>query len=151
MMSDDFLRIIPYDPWCIPAVELRQAAVATLRRFVPDADTVEAIVSDTVQFIDPGGNFERVMCPRCQTEITDWCSDAMHEAYASAFADLSVTLPCCETRISLNDLEYDWPAGFARFVLEARSANNGGRLPSDQLAELQRLLECQLKQVLAHY
>ena len=112
---------------------------------------VEATVSDTVEFVDPGGNFERVLCPACNTEITRWWVGAMEAAYESRFENLMITLPCCGTSSSLNDLQYDWPAGFARFVLEVRNANIGGILPANEVAELEALLGCAVKQVLAHY
>jgi hypothetical protein len=50
----------------------------------------------------------------------------MDASYRSAFEDLAVRTPCCHTDTTLNELDYDWPAGFARFVLEAR---NPGRYP----------------------
>jgi len=37
--------------------------------------------------------------------------------------NLSVTTPCCGHSTTLNDLNYVWPPGFSRFVLEAMNPN----------------------------
>ncbi len=55
-------------------------------------------------------------------ELTD--CQAMDRAHDAQFGDLAVIVPCCEMRFSLDDLCYEWPAGFARFLLEARSPEN---------------------------
>ena len=47
----------------------------------------------------------------------------MNKASASQFNDLNVSVPCCGQSTSLNDLNYIWPAGFSRFVLEAMNPN----------------------------
>ena len=43
----------------------------------------------------------------------------MDRAYRSGFRQLAVILPCCGRSCSLNDSIYDWPMGFARYILEA--------------------------------
>jgi hypothetical protein len=101
----------------------------------------------TIQFIDPGGNFERVLCPTCASDITDWWTTAMDAAWQSSFADLSISVPCCGITTSLNDLQYEWPAGFARFTLAARNPNLERELSFKQLDELQEILGCRLRQV----
>lgn len=150
-MADDYLRILPQDPGCVPAPERQEAGRAALRRLVPNADQVEVTVSDEVRFVDAGVNFERVLCPLCVIDVTNWWGHAMDAACASRFEDLDATLPCCGTGMSLNDLVYEWPAGFARFVLEARNANIGGGLLANEVAEIGRALGCRVRQVVVHY
>ncbi len=73
----------------------------------------------------------------------------MTTAHETAFGALGVTTPCCTSQTTLNDLVYDWPAGFARFVLEARNPGVAGLLsPADQ-AILEAALGCPVRQVLA--
>ncbi|WP_404352368.1 hypothetical protein LG324_05455 [Phycicoccus jejuensis] len=63
-----------------------------------------------------------------------------------------VHLPCCGAHASLNDLDYDWPMGFARFeigVLNARRARY--ELDESELHEVGRLMGHPVRQVLAHY
>jgi hypothetical protein len=135
-MSDDFLRLIPTDPaWRPDDVALRRA-VRALRALVPDADAVHGEVHDGVVFVDPGGNFERVDCPACGAELTrNWWTRRLDRAArpgSGTFGDLAVTTPCCETRTTLNDLDYVWPAGFARAVVEARNPGRGWLTPEER-------------------
>ena len=57
---------------------------------------------------------------------------AMDQAYRFSFVDLAVSVPCCNAQLSLNDLRYEWPAGFARFILEAQSP--GAELTGERCA-----------------
>lgn len=43
----------------------------------------------------------------------------MSRASVSGFANLMIVMPCCDGVTSLNSLRYEWPAGFARFILQA--------------------------------
>ena len=56
----------------------------------------------------------------------------------------------CGTAVSLNDLRYEWPAGFAKFVLEAMNPNVMD-LPDEGFAELSRDLGTPLRKIWAHY
>ena len=135
----------------MPQPDAADEAVNTLRSWLPTADLVEADLSNNVQFIDQGGNFERVVCPACGTELpTAAWSDAMDDAFRTDFAQLDIRMPCCGADTSLNDLRYESPAGFARFVLEAR--NPGIRdLPTEQRARLEDILATPLRMIWAHY
>jgi len=81
-------------------------------------EDIRASVTEDVAFVDPGSNLERILCPKCGNVLSeDWWGQAMDRAYAETqFQNLDVTVPCCERRCSLNDLCYDGPAGFARFL-----------------------------------
>ena len=149
-MSDNWLRFIATDPHWVPNGPARDAAVGLLVHWLPDADEVTSNVSDHVEFIDQGANFERVACPACGIGLSDdWWSAAMDRASETDFEDLSVSTPCGHAT-SLNDLDYDWPAGFARFVIEA--LNPGvEELSDDQMSELTRALGTPLRRIWAHY
>ena len=146
-MSTHILKLIPTDPWLVPPEPRWSVAAARFHHFAPQAETIEPSSSATIQFVDPGGNFERVRCPACATDITDWWTTAMDAAWQSKFADLSTSVPCCATITTLNDLQYEWPAGFARFTLAARNPNLGQGLTFEALDELQAILGCRLRQV----
>ena len=45
--------------------------------------------------------------------------ESMESANRSGFRQLAVIRPCCGRSCSLNDSIYDWPMGFARYILEA--------------------------------
>jgi hypothetical protein len=48
-------------------------------------------------------------------------------------------------------LDFVWPVAFGRFVLEAQNAGVAGKLPKRHWSELERILGCPLRLVLAHY
>lgn len=132
-MSDNWLLLVPADPTFQPAEAAANAACDMFRSFVPQAEDVSIRFSENIIFFDPGANFERVSCPRCKSEVTDWWADAMDVAAASDFSDLLATTPCCQTKISLDELSYEAPAAFGRFALSALNPNIA------ELAELQRV------------
>ena len=109
-------------------------------------------VSEDIQFVDQGVNFESVSCPACGTEIDfkSW-KEWMDRSYESKFIDRSITMPCCGCETDLNALRYDWPAGFARFALKAVNPDiNNGVLPADKLSVLEGILGCKLRQIGSH-
>jgi hypothetical protein len=74
----------------------------------------------------------------------------MKQASEDRFTNLAVTTPCCGAETSLNDLGYDWPAGFAQVELSVLSPQRGW-LEDAELAEVEAELGHPLKQVMAHY
>lgn len=151
-MSDNFLRLIPTDPYWVPDAEVAEKARRLYATLVPDASEVTIDIRDEVAFVDQGSNFESVECPSCGAALeTDWWQGAMDRAFDAQFSDLSVSPPCCGKHTSLNDLRYVMPAGFARFTLEAMNPNRGTDLDRHQLKELENLLGCKLRQIWAHY
>ena len=155
-MSDNYLRLIPKDPAWQPTAQAAQRTVEALAPLVPGADTVEAEFLDQVTFIDQGANLERVLCPSCRAELDpDWWSAEMArgggaELGDQTFTDLAVTTPCCSAATSLNDLVYEWPAGFASFEVAVLNPQRGWLEP-DELSRLGDLLGHPLRQVMAHY
>ncbi|SRR5579884_245754 len=149
-MSESTLIFIPTDPEFIPEPEAQWAAAELLKSFLPKSDEVRASTSDEVEFIVTGGNLERILCPACGATVDeDWWIEAMNTAYSeSKFANLQVILPCCGTRVSLNDLHYEWPTGFARFRLEAHNPTTD--LDGTFVSRLEQILGCKLRKIWAH-
>ena len=149
-MSDDYLRLIPVNPEYVPDALAREDARRLLIALVPGADEVLAKITDDVKFVDQGRNFERIVCPSCGSELdVRWWQEAMDSAYATKFTDLVVSLPCCHNECSLNDLHYEWSAGFARFVLEALNPN--ADLDETQIHALEAKLGSALRKIWARY
>ena len=148
-MSENYVRLIPTDPRYAPEPAVQQAAVDLLRSVLPDADEVTSRLTGDVRFIDPGANLESVSCPSCGRDIQEWWTDIMDRLWPTRFANLTATLPCCGSTVSLNDLHHELPAGFARFVLEARSPN-ARDLAAERLEALERALGCRLRRIWAH-
>lgn len=87
------------------------------------------------------------MCrPKCGAELDlEWWQEAMDAAAASGFEKLDIVTPCCGTRATLHDLRYEWPAGVARFVVEAMNPNED--LTDDRLQAIGNALGCKLRKV----
>lgn len=149
-MSENMLRLIPTDPLYVPSSDAQAQARTVLASLLSEGE-VSITMMEEVSFIDQGSNFERVLCPCCGAVVPmEWWSQEMDRAYgASHFQDLSIMLPCCQTPSSLNDLDYDWPAGFARFLLEARSP--GSDLTPEHVSLLASVLGCSVRKIWAHY
>ena len=150
-MSDSYLLLIPTDPHFVPSPAAAELARLRLEQLVPDAEDVTAVVNDSVEFIDQGSNFERVRCPHCGRVLAqEWWSDRFDQAEATEFSALEVSVPCCGSSVSLNDLKYELPAGFAKFVLETMNPNVRD-FPDEALADLSRDLGTPLRRIWAHY
>ncbi len=73
----------------------------------------------------------------------------MDIAHAENFQSLEAQMPCCGKACSLNDLKYEWPAGFARFVIEVE--NSANLLTAEQRQVVEDKLGCELRAIWAHY
>lgn len=124
-MSDIVLKIISSTVDFLPSHHLADSAASFLRQVFPDADEVYFNISNDIRFIDAGANWGKIICPNCGREIDGtWWREAIEKAYENRFSDLKVVLPCCGTTSSLALLKYEWPVGFARFVLNVRNPKN---------------------------
>jgi hypothetical protein len=150
-MSDFFLSLIPEDPAYVPPAEAQAQAVAALRACLPPPSHVEARIFDEVTFIDQGSNFEKVLCPACDEDITEHWAEWLDAAFEAKFSDLSLSTPCCGRLTDLNALRYIPPAGFARFSLCAMNPSIGGLLAATDVSALEDVLGCKLRQVYARY
>jgi hypothetical protein len=156
-MSETVLRFIPEDPEYVPDERAQQDAYEFIANHSTLPGHVRSKLFAGVQFVDQGANFERVRCPQCGTTFEDtWWQQAMDTAWASeSFGDLSVTVPCCETRSTLHELRYEMPAGFARFVIETNSPDadlaNDDACGNPITTALEDSLRCKLRRIWAHY
>jgi hypothetical protein len=145
-MSDSYLILIPTDPEYVPEFSKQQKAQELFSSFVPEADEIHIEVSESIRFVHQGSNWEHVTCPNCQNELTvsQW-QELMDEAYQSEFSNLMVQMSCCGSQGSLNDLIYEWPAGFARFSIVAMNPN--ADIDLDQIQSLEQILGCKLRKI----
>ncbi len=148
-MSDFITKIVPINYDYIAGEEQIQAAIMYIKEVVPDYQ-IAAEVFDTTQFIDCGGELEKIKCPDCGEEISfDWWGAAMDTAAEKEFSDLSVKLPCCGRDGSLNDLEYYLPCGYAR--MEITITNMERRFREKELDKIGELLGEKVRLILARY
>lgn len=150
-MSVNFLQLIPVEPTFVPNPAAQQEAKDLLTSLAPDSDEITAETTDDVQFIDAGSNFETISCPTCGQELTvEWWQAAMNEAYEAKFQDLHTISPCCGAELSLNDLNYTRPQGFAKFVLQARNPNVA-ELDKAAVVKMEEAVGCSLRTIWTHY
>jgi hypothetical protein len=149
-MSDNYLRLIPSSPVFIPDKYAIDKAVFLLKEDFPYPDMVRIEISDSPRFIDQGTNWKRVVCPCCNETLDQgWWQNAMDIAFANGFQNLIVIVPCCGKETTLNDLIYDWPAGFAQFLIEIR--NPGMGVVDARINQLETMLGSPLRKIWAHY
>ena len=149
-MSDNVLKLIPASPSYVPDASMVEKACGMIAQYLPDARETRCTSTPEIRFVDQGANWERILCPICGNEIDEeWWVRATDAAHKEGFTDLSVKLPCCGAISSPNDLRYEWPAGFSRFVIEVY--NPGKDLNADQLKSLEQILGCGLRVIWAHY
>ena len=123
-MSDNWFTFVSLDPNWVPTSEGVVAQLEAIARSeFPDAEEISTEFHELPVFINPVENLETVHCPNCNSDLMDWWQDQMEANEDEGFASLDCTVPCCETKTSLNDLKYDWPAAFACFQLDVMNPN----------------------------
>lgn len=148
-MSTAIIRIIPKDETTIFPKSISDQVVDHLNSYIR-ADNISVTVHDAPVFVDCGGNLEEIICPACGEEIPfDWWGEAMDKASTTDFSDLAVELPCCGQQSSLNDLKYDFPCGFARWVLEISDPVD--EISGEVLVEIEAIMGEELRMIEAHY
>ncbi len=151
MVSDDVLIVIPTDPHWTPPEGAPERALAVLRSVVGEADEYAAQRHTTIMFVDCGQNLQRIRCPNCRAEVLlEWWQDLMERIWQVGFTDLEVRMACCRATVSLNDLDFDWPAGFALVEVWARNPQLVQSLDVQALARLGEALGHPVRQIRAH-
>jgi hypothetical protein len=148
-MSDNWIVFIPENPTAQPTSDAARRARELLKAILPDAEFISSKFVDRTEFVDPGGNWSGVRCPACSAEADGWWSDAMSAAAKQNFSELKVVTPCCGTETSLHELSYIWPAGFAKFWIEAMNPNVSNTTEI-QDRELEKCLGMPLRKILRH-
>ena len=150
-MSDNWIILIPEDPRFVPQAKKRARARDRFAEIAPAAREIKVKVRETIEFIDCGGNFERVACPSCRSEIPiQWWQERMDEDYEEGFRLAAYATPCCGAKFTMHQLVYEWPQGFARFSLRALNPNIG-KLKEKDREELEAILGVRLRVIYQHY
>jgi len=149
-VSDNDIVVIPVDPQYVPTKAQCETALSLMKAALPAADEVTTNSASHPELVHPYANWSGVRCPRCHAALDDdWWVAAVDEASATSFDELHVGLPCCGSRESLNDLDYVWPAGFARFQLDAANPDIE-TLPPELIAKLETVLGIKVRVVYQH-
>ncbi|MFC5452368.1 hypothetical protein [Paenibacillus aestuarii] len=144
-MSAEVVKLIPTDPEYVPTEKCIEMIDEWIQRF-----HAQIIVTEEVRFIDQGANFEKIICPFCLSNIEiEWWQNQMDIASESSFHELKTITTCCNQQTTLNDLNYIWEAGFARFTIEVLESSSD--ITKADVLTIGEKLECSLKKVIAHY
>jgi hypothetical protein len=149
-MSDQWIVLVPEDARFVPDT-LRQArARDRLAAIAPSADELTLEEHERIHFFDCGSNLERIVCPSCQSELAnDWWQARMSEDYDHGFLLASYATPCCNSRHTLADLDYQCPQAFGRFALKAMTPNIA-KLSERHQQELEAILKTNLRVIYRH-
>ncbi|SRR5258706_2136995 len=150
-MSDNYVHIIPAQPGFVPDEIRQQNAVSYFRSIAPGADQINASVSDHLEFVHCGGNFEEIRCPSCRTiiELDVWKGWMNHDYSQKGFILSHHAMPCCGARHTLHELAYEWPEGFAR--CDVCAMNPGiGKLSGRHERRFEEILGCPIRVIYEH-
>ena len=153
-MSEAVLSVIPTDPHWQPeeAGALRAQALVTelVGGLAPDTDVeIDVDWYDLPSVVDSAQNLERIGCPRCRGAIDlEWWADLI-EDHEDGFPTLDATVPCCGADVSLAQLDFHWPCGFARFEIAVWNPETD-TLSEVQLNSVARALGHPVRQIRAH-
>lgn len=147
-MSDHIVKLIPDDPFYKPSDLSLSTAKAYLEAHV-DCDCVNICINDTPVFVDCGSNLSEISCPKCGAELdVGWWQGAMSKAFEGEFMVLDTAAPCCGAPVSLNELCYKFPCGFARARIEIY--NPGQAVEDDILDSVQKIFGTALRVIHVH-
>ena len=120
-MSEHLVRLIPRLHTYRTNEASARAAVLALQKCVK-AEEISFFQSGQVEFFDCGSALNHISCPRCGAAVPlDWWQQKMDEHYKSDhFFVLEEDMPCCSKTVSLNDLRYEAPGGFASLCFTVR-------------------------------
>ena len=120
-MSEHLVRLIPRLHTYRTNEASARAAVLALQKCVK-AEEISFFQSGQGEFFDGGSARNHSSCPRCGAAVPrDWWQQKMDEHYKSDhFFVLEEDMPCCSKTVSLNDLRYEAPCGFASLCFTVR-------------------------------
>lgn len=149
-MSENWIALVPQDPRFVPDAARQCRARERFAEIAPEADEIEIKVSRNVVFFDCGENFERVCCPSCGTELpVEWWQERMEEDHDDGFQLAAYATPCCERKVTLNELVYEWPQAFGRFAIDAMNPDIG-KLDDSYKQEFENILGTKLRVIYQH-
>ncbi|NOU82205.1 hypothetical protein GC101_25395 [Paenibacillus sp. LMG 31459] len=145
-MSSYIIKIIPLHENTVPSDKDRSAITNQLRTITSNKKISEHL-HEEVSFIDSGSNFDGIRCNQCLRELEmDWWAEQMNICSTNHFKELSIITPCCSSAVSLNELQYICPMGFARYVIEMINPEK------DEVIEIEQLIaKNNYRLIRAHY
>ncbi|MGJ4925874.1 hypothetical protein ACQR1I_11180 [Bradyrhizobium sp. HKCCYLS2038] len=163
-MSTSQIALLPIDPWHVPHADGCEAARRHWQQLPDYGDAEIAInVFDGPQLEIGASSVQTAICPSCTHAFkTQWVFsrlDELWDAETSCFTDLTIVLPCCGRRTSLDLICFPLAGDEAKPKSEWRPARSVGfgrcrirtafarLLTCDELAQFEELLGCPVVQV----
>ena len=144
----DALTIVPEDSRCVLPDAVLEQLCAYLRKTVSAQEL--SSFSGQMQFVDCGGDLERICCPHCGSEIDmELWAQWMEDSCETDFAHTQVTLPCCGQTADLNALEYDRPCALAFCGVQMQQVEY--RRPDAVKQALEAIAKVPLRLIFASY
>jgi hypothetical protein len=114
---------------------------------------------ERITLIDAGEHMEDVFCSRCDASIgLNWFWGLLRARNGGRMVgeptidDLDVTVPCCGAALTLPDLRFEAPVGFARFEVSAMNwSRNAWMLNDEELAAVEGVLGHPVTQIHTQY
>lgn len=115
-----WLTVVPKDPYFVPDPASIEAAVKEIAKLCPTAEGIDPQIFEHVENIHSGAADDGVHCPECDEELNEWWEEITKQDYSeeTGFHLRRYPVPCCGVEVALNELEYMWEQGFARFAIE---------------------------------
>jgi hypothetical protein len=141
-VSEYFIVIIPKELTAAPPDPANLLTV--MQGMLPDADEITMDHAEVIRFHHCGGNFDEVRCPHCGCVIAvaTWhkMMDADYDQERDGFTMNGHEMACGHV-VTLNDLDYRMPMGFACFSITAR---NPGRaeFTVNELGRIEQAMAC---------
>jgi hypothetical protein len=115
-VSDNFVLLVPADPWFVPSPEQEDGARRLYGDRMPRGEDLESTVAWPMGIVALGENSGTFWCPRCEAELDwEWIGELWDEREPRP-----LTVPCCGGTTTLADLRSDAGDCFARFTLQIR-------------------------------
>jgi hypothetical protein len=162
-MSDSYIRVIPRDPEWQPTVEAAAATVEYVAGLFAGpgdhVETVKPIFYERIVLIDGGQYMADVFCPRCGVAIgLGWFWDLLRVRSGGRMVgeptvgDLGVLVPCCGSALTLPELRFEDPVGFARFEVSAMNwTRDAWELSDEELTTAGNILGHPVTQIHTRY
>lgn len=148
-MSDYYMRFIPEDIF----YTLDCDSINKVKNLEWSGNTPYFIFHERIHFADAGQNFESAKCPLCRADLMEWWGNIMSSAYSDehGFVNIEATSPCCITKISLHDLDYNFPQGFYKTMIEVVPQASDKPMLETIAASLFDITGMKWRAIFAHY
>jgi hypothetical protein len=115
--SGSQMRIFPKNPEIMLQREVAISLINYLSKELPNKE-LNIELDSTINFVDCGEEFEKVVCTNCGKEISmEFWQESMDKASQTKFKDLTITTLCCQMLADLNSLKYHSDCGFAKSLI----------------------------------